>query len=113
MSHLLEGIVLGKNYFFQLDIDSKLQRRSQLEDQKADLTSSNSSFEREIREAERQLDPIQKTLRNLEERKAELEEAKDKHAEEVRGTLEPIKQNGNKVRELDSEINRYYALDMA
>ena len=97
--------------FFQLDIASKLQRRSQLEDQKADLTSSNSSFEREIREAERQLDPIQRTLRDLEERKAEIEYSKDKHAEEVRSALEPIKQNGNKIRELDSEINRYFALD--
>ena len=84
-----------------------MQRRTQLEEQKADLTSSNNSFEREIKEAEKQLDPIQKTLNDLKEEKAAIEANKEKHAEEVRSVLESIKQNGNKVRELHSEIERY------
>ena len=93
--------------FFQLEIASKLQRRSQLEEQKAELTSLNSSFEREIREAEKQLDPIQRKLSSLKEQNTEAERAKEKHAEKVRSDLESIKQNGNKVRELDAEIIRY------
>eukprot|EP00112_Aurelia_sp_Birch-Aquarium-sp1_P008322 Seg1913.8 transcript_id=Seg1913.8/GoldUCD/mRNA.D3Y31 product="DNA repair protein RAD50" protein_id=Seg1913.8/GoldUCD/D3Y31 len=91
----------------KLDITSKLQRRSQLEEQKAELSSANNSFEREIREAEKQLDPIKRSLAELEEKKAEIERNKEKHNEETRNSMDAIKFNGNKVRELNSEINRY------
>ena len=91
---------------FQLDITSKLQRRSQLEEQKAELSSANNSFEREIREAEKQLDPIKRSLNELEAKKAEIARNKEKHAEEILNSKEAIKLNGNKVRELDAEINR-------
>ena len=99
--------LFGNKLFFQLEIASKLQRRSQLEEQKAELTSSNSSSEREVREAEKQLDPIQRKLSILKEQNAEVERAREKHAEKVRSDLESIKQNGNKVRELDADIFRY------
>ena len=59
-----------------------------------------------MREAEKQLDPIQKKLGNLEEKKTAIETGREKHAEEVRTILEAIKQNGNKVREFSYEINR-------
>ena len=91
----------------KLALSAKLQRRSQLEEQKAELSSNNQSFEREIGEAENQLEPLQKSLNDFKERKRLTEDEKEKHAEDVRSLLEAIKQNGNRVRELDAEIKRY------
>ncbi|XP_065068362.1 DNA repair protein RAD50-like [Rhopilema esculentum] len=93
----------------QLALSAKLQRRSQLEEQKAELSSNNQSFEREIREAENQLEPLQKSLSEFKEKKRLTEDKKEKHAEDVRSLLEAIKQSGNRVRELDAEIKRYLA----
>lgn len=85
-----------------------MQRRSQLEEQKAELSSSNSSFEREIKEAEKQLSPIQNKMKDLEKQQTAIKNEKDRHAEEIRSTLEAIMHSGNRVRELNAEIKRYF-----
>ncbi len=89
-----------------MDITSKLQRRAQLEGQKADLTSANLAYEREINEAENQLKPIKRSLTELQSKKRDLEKRKEESAEESRSAQDVASQKGNKVRDLHIEVNR-------
>ena len=66
------------------------QERVQLESQKADLTSTNQSYEREIREARERLQPINNELRENNDEKHNVEKKKEKADEELRGDFPRI-----------------------
>eukprot|EP00794_Sanderia_malayensis_P016217 gene16217-17850_t len=91
----------------QLDITSKIQRRTQLEDQKADLTSTNLAYERDVKEADRQLHETKRKLTELQGKKTEFDKKKQKHEADARDLHDAVKQKESKLRDLSNEINRY------
>lgn len=92
--------------FFKLSLKSELQKRTQMEHQKAELSSTNQSYEREIREASNQLQPIKDVLMKEKEKKIDLENESEIKIAEVKDTLTRIKTQGDKIRERDEKIKR-------
>ena len=91
----------------KLELQTQLQRRIQLEDNKAELASTNQSYEREIREASTRLQPIKNDLGEKMENKNYIEMAKDRNDEELRVKLDKIKTSCGKIKEKSESIERY------
>lgn len=79
-----------------------------MEDQKAELTSTNRSYEREIKEATDQLQPIKDTLFQEKETREELKRSNELKASEISDKLTKIKTQGDKIREKDEKIKRFF-----
>ena len=90
----------------QLNLQAQLQQRMQLESQKADVTSSNQAYEREIKDSKHQVEPLRSSLVEANERKQEVEMCRETLREDVRQKLDAIKNSGNKVRDVNNEVNR-------
>ena len=87
-------------------MESELQKRTQLEHQQADLTSTNHSYEREIREAMSQLHPIKEQLNAAIEDKKDKEMVLETHNSDVKDKLNKIKARGDRIREMAATIQR-------
>jgi len=91
----------------KLKLQSELQRRLQLENQEKELSSSNKQYDRELREAQKQLAPINSDLKEACEEKKDLEMTRETSEEETRSRLQNIKIRGEKLREKISAIKSY------
>nr|QIC49984.1 DNA repair protein RAD50 [Actinia equina] len=91
----------------KLKLNEQLQRRTHLEEQKAELTSKNDAFAREIKDAESQSQPIQAMLDEEESKKHSIVANKEAMEEDKRKLLTDMKTNGERLREKISEIKRY------
>ncbi|XP_048587511.1 DNA repair protein RAD50 isoform X2 [Nematostella vectensis] len=91
----------------KLRLSEQLQRRTNLEEQKAELIANNNTYEREITDAEAQLKPIESELREEEKKKAEIVNSKESMEEASHKKLTDIKNNGEKVQDKSAEIKRY------
>lgn len=83
-----------------------MQRRLQLENQEKELSSSNKQYDKELREAQKQLAPINSDLKEACEEKRDLEMTRETSEEETRSRLQNIKIRGEKLREKISTIKR-------
>lgn len=88
-------------------VEHRLQSQSVPEDQKAELTSSLSSLEDEIKAADQLHYAILEELNVLKAQKANIEQRQDVNDERVESKLEEIKRDQNIVRFLNEEIDRY------
>lgn len=105
---LLEKYAIsGTPSFFQLQLQSELQHRTQLENQKLGLQTRNHEYESEIRSAQKQVQPIKEKLKECKEEKRELEDAREVCEDEIRSTLERIRANGDELRKKIVLIKRY------
>lgn len=91
----------------KLKLKSELQERTRIEHQKAELTSTNQSYEREIREASGQLQPIKEQLSKAMEEKRDKDNLIEQHMNEVKDKLLKIRSKGDKVREMEAAIKRF------
>lgn len=91
----------------KLNLQAQLQKRTQLEDQKAEMSSTNQSFEREIREALTRLQPIKDELGEKSEYKRNTEESKEKNDDDVRNKLQKIKTSCGEIKEKSEWIEKY------
>ena len=92
---------------FQITLESELQKRTQLEHQQAELTSTNNSYEREIREASTQLHPIKEQLNTATEDKKDKEMLLETHNNDVKDKLNRIKTRGDRIREMVSSVQKF------
>eukprot|EP00111_Clytia_hemisphaerica_P021776 TCONS_00064034-protein len=91
----------------QLSLKTELQKQTQLQHQKAELTSTNQSYEREIREASGQLQPIRDQLELAKEDKRDKEMVLETFNNDVKDKLNKIKSKGDRIREMVGSIQRY------
>lgn len=97
---------------FKITLESALQKRTQLEHQQAELTSTNHSYEREIREASSQLYPIKEQLNTAIEDKKDKEMVLETHNNDVKDKLNKIKTRGDRIREMVSSIQKLVHLSL-
>ena len=90
-----------------MQLQSELQHRTQLENQKLELQTSNHEYESEIRSAQKQVQPIKDKLKECKEEKRDLEDARQVCENEIRSKLEKIKANGDELRKIITRIKRY------
>lgn len=91
----------------KLSLEAQLQKRTHLEQQKAELTANNSAFGREIKEAETELSPLAAGLEELQDQKLDVTREKEAADDENRKLLDRIRASGDEVRKRTDEINRY------
>lgn len=84
-----------------------------MEHQKAELSSTNQSYGREIREAASQLQPIQDFLSREKRKKEELVNSSELKIAEVKDRLTRIKTQGDKIRERDEKIKRLHSVSIS
>ncbi|XP_063303490.1 DNA repair protein RAD50 [Pelobates fuscus] len=91
----------------KLHISSNLQRRQQLEGQNIDLTTELQCLSRDIKEAQEQVDPLESTLKKLQQEKQELMERKHSSYKEAQEKLTDIKEKAKKIQLHIRDIDKY------
>ncbi|KAK6474836.1 DNA repair protein RAD50-like [Huso huso] len=91
----------------KLQISSDMQRRQQLEDQCADLTTEIQSLYREIRDAKEQVSPLSANLENLQQEKQDLIERKNHKNDEEMEKINTIKEKVKNISAHEREIEKY------
>ncbi|CAH2276994.1 DNA repair RAD50 [Pelobates cultripes] len=91
----------------KLHISSNLQRRQQLEDQNIELTTELQCLSRDIKEAHEQVDPLESTLKKLQQEKQELMERKHSSYKEAQEKLTDIKEKAKKIQLHIRDIDKY------
>uniref|UniRef100_A0A2D4M101 Zinc-hook domain-containing protein n=2 Tax=Micrurus TaxID=8634 RepID=A0A2D4M101_9SAUR len=92
----------------KLQISSSMQRRQQLEEQTVELTTEVQSLNREIKDAEELLFPLETTLGKLQQEKEELSNKKNTSykitQEKINDIKEKVKNIHNHMREIENYI---------
>ncbi|XP_065178935.1 DNA repair protein RAD50-like [Sycon ciliatum] len=91
----------------KLEITDQMQRSQKLQEQKVELAGSNQNLSREIQEAERKLEPLQRKLTEQEDaRRRQKEEHSASEEKELQG-INDIRGKAAKIKETTDRINEY------
>ncbi|XP_061165388.1 DNA repair protein RAD50-like [Saccostrea echinata] len=91
----------------KLQIDSDLQQRYKLEEDKATLLNENDQHEKEIMESKEQIRPLQIQLEKLKKEKDQLLQQKEEHMEQMKNEVDKVKNDTAKVKNINLEIKSY------
>ncbi|XP_071786283.1 DNA repair protein RAD50-like [Asterias amurensis] len=93
----------------KLRLSGELQQQEKLHSQKAELTSANQSYNREITDANKQLKPIESKLSKLMNDKEKLQREKEQKVEEHKSQYDLINQKKHDVKIYTKNIKSYEA----
>ncbi|KAM4676393.1 DNA repair protein RAD50 isoform 1-T2 [Discoglossus pictus] len=91
----------------KLQISSNLQRRQQLEDQNAELSTELQGLTRDIKEAKEQVFPLEATLGKLQQEKQDIQERKNSSYRAAQDKLNDIKEKVKKINMYVKDIEKY------
>ncbi|CAL1536604.1 unnamed protein product [Lymnaea stagnalis] len=91
----------------KLAVEGDLQQKTKLEERKATLTSDNKNYQRDIEEAKTQMRPIEDQIEKLVQEKAGVSKEKEKMMEVARADVDSVKNKGNGVKNLNTEVKNY------
>ncbi|KAK3099688.1 hypothetical protein FSP39_008022 [Pinctada imbricata] len=91
----------------KLKIDSDLQQRNKLEDDKANLLSENEIHEREIKDAREQLKPLQTHIDKLRGEKDDIIRKKEEKVEGVKVEVDLFRNEVTKVKNVNQDMKSY------
>ena len=91
----------------KLTIEGELQQRTKQEERKASLTSDNANHQRDIEESLAQLRPIETNIQRLMDEKARVTQDKEVMMEKARADVDKVKNHGNGVKNLNTEMKAY------
>ncbi|KAL4230576.1 DNA repair protein rad50 [Mactra antiquata] len=88
-------------------IESDLQQRIKLEEDKANLESDNKGYEQDIRETANKLRPLQNKIDGLLEDKQDLIKKKEESMEQAKAQVDNVKGHATKVKNINQDIKQY------
>lgn len=91
----------------KLRIESDLQQRIKLEEEKENLKSYNDRTQKEVQDSTEELKPIQTKLTKLRSEKEEITQNKEAYVDQIKNQVDGVKNNGIKVRNINQDIKVY------
>ncbi|KAJ8276245.1 hypothetical protein COCON_G00079970 [Conger conger] len=91
----------------KLQISSNMQRQQQLEDQCVEFSTEIQALQREIQEAQEQVNPLAATLEKLQQEKEDLIGRRKQKQEEGLEKVNAIKDRLRNITAFENEINKY------
>ncbi|XP_053575259.1 DNA repair protein RAD50 [Bombina bombina] len=91
----------------KLQISSNLQRRQQLEDQNAELSTELQGLYRDIKEAKEQVSPLEATLGRLQQEKQDIHAKKESSYKGAQEKLNDINEKVKKISAYVKDIEKY------